>query len=844
MKNLRIRAGGGREAVGTPVEMIGNGVIAGGKLLYGGRRENGGGTVSVFSSGSESVRVAHLYADGSRAIQRLTHGGKPSAVVGIADGIALTGAGAVPTLHKFDTATGRYVRTDYTVKRVPLSFAAEPMEVFSATAASVRLSDSYSERDSTLSEADARIVGKQMAQLYTDIADRAAAARLFIQPVMASYRLKDRAGRTLYQSAPVIAGLPEGVQATASSTARIATGGSSATGLTLSARGFRLKLVKSDEWETGLDAMTAEVEVVVSPQLHPLEASAACETRLVRAATNTLGLTAWLPGAPRDAHPAEAGSRLHRAVGLMLTERGTLAMAEAGRCRPDAVEELHPFDTQRNTYALQAKRLTTVLTAAERHIAALAASPSKATAARRLGKLTAPHAFGAVAGDSSGETVVWGGLRRIRFDGYSPVELATETKAETGAPTYEATVETPGGESVRIASPTERSLTAFSPLLVYPDGDATALTLSAGGTWRRFALTPTADGLSSYWLDPDLKAVETATFGTSEPMPGASGSTSGDDEEEDLSLVGLAEASDPTRLVAVTPTSAGEVTAVAAAPRASGGLEFGRNIFYVFGWGGIDMVRVSATRSTLTAMRLDPRGVGESRRVAVSATAVSALAGDDLITFSTSHKPLTVARHAGADALGYEESRGEYWCLSDSEEESAAAAATADKPVIGGGGADLGDISDPLLKPEPQPPLRVIESDGGSYYRDDLTVESMLTCGGGLIVADREGRLLDASRETWGGDSKEVEYETIRKLAGPCRPRIVRLDTGLTGREVEATVKVTPLPSATATPDPRNAMSVKTEGDLRHPYCVALAAPHAHALRIEIKATGKGIGIG
>lgn len=830
--NINVRPSGKKSfrLVGIPQKLAENVTINDGKLLYGGFVSHPSGAMSVLSAYPNNLRATNIDVSGGVVHQRLNfQGDTPSCCLSTSAGLVVTSPKVAPQLHRFEESTGRFRAKGFSVTRPPFAIVAELREQFTATSADLKLAGSYSAHDSRLNEADARTVGRQLSTLYSDLATRAAAARLYLQPLLAQYRLKDAAGQTLYESAPVLLVPPGGLQCLSSSSGRITTGSTALlTGLSLTARGFAPKLVKADDFEAGLSANVAEVELLLSPQLHPIDSSAGAATLLGSVNASTLSLSAWLPGAPRDVNPGAPGGWVHSRIRLLLTRRGAFALSPVGNARLEDYALTGGFDTLHATFEAQTAHLVKVMDAIKAHLDRLGSDPEFASTTRKLMRMQMPHSFGARSGAASGDTIIWGGLHRIPFRGYNPSELAASVAAasSSGVTSYEATVRLAHeGEMFRVQSPAGTEITAFSPLLVYPDGEATQLTITAGFSGRRFSLLPSADGSTAFFLSPDLLPVDVSTFSTLAEQDDDSTSVN---DTADSSLVGLASGSSPDLLTDIVDTSAGEIVAVAAAPRANGGLEFGRNIFYAFGSCGTDIIRVNSSRNTLTAMRVDDRPIASSTAVAPGFGQLAVIAGSDLVVFSSSHRPVTLCRGVGGVMLGYEPVNDEYWCVEPYSDLSVILPAAMGEI----GGPEPGDISQ-IISQKPQ--ITVVSADGSTIYkRSNVSVESLLNTPGHLLIATPARYLLDASRE----ESGSVAFSFSRDIALPrrCGATLGRLDTGLTGEGLSGTVTVSSSADINFTA-PRLECSASVSGKLHHSLQLVLATPHAHFLRLTFSAT-------
>lgn len=181
-----------------------------------------------------------------------------------------------------------------------ISIIASRTATFSSTVPARVLSGGYTRSQGNLTAADTNAISGDLLNAYNDICTKARNAGYYVQPVMASYRLYDKDGGMLYESAPVLVSTPSGFQCTeAIATTVNASSGifSNADSYTLNATGFKLGIVSPELTESPWSETVAAVEITVTPQIHPVDFQAKASNRLEPSSATQGILRMYLPGA-------------------------------------------------------------------------------------------------------------------------------------------------------------------------------------------------------------------------------------------------------------------------------------------------------------------------------------------------------------------------------------------------------------------------------------------------------------------------------------------------------------------------------------------------------------------
>lgn len=182
---------------------------------------------------------------------------------------------------------------------------------FTATVPSRTLTGGYTRCEGTLSDDDTAAVTADMLSLYSQVAEKALFAGHYMQPVIARYKLFDRDGATLYESAPVMITPEGGFQGTAAVESQLtAVDGifSTVASRSLTVAGFRIGFDLPEIPASPWNEVVASLKVYVSPQLHPVDYSTEASCRLEENTASAGILRAYIPGMA-DAMTADTARR-------------------------------------------------------------------------------------------------------------------------------------------------------------------------------------------------------------------------------------------------------------------------------------------------------------------------------------------------------------------------------------------------------------------------------------------------------------------------------------------------------------------------------------------------------
>lgn len=572
----------------------------------------------------------------------------------------------------------------------------------------------YNSRSSSLVAADIDTLTSDYLDAYYRICDLAAADGAYIMPVMVRWSVRDFSGRTVYTSGPVMMGHDSGIQATTVAMEAGGDGFSSLQSASLTAMAFRLNLrFPSAEVEDMWDGI-GTVGIEVSPQIHPIDSSMKVTARWesFTSATGRLSLTA--PGVVPGNFPAASGTMLNRRVVGTLDRFESVAKDIPVKLDDNEGVIYNPADSATR---LQLRNFVKGL---ETEVVPVADVIER--------EISAPHSFSAAAVADSGDVVVWGNLRSVRFNGFRVRELAVRHKT-FGAATLPTAVKITfhDGSSV-VNSFTEHEFNSLrvSPLVTYPHPEAVEMTLIAGTRRLTLPLTPSGDRRYAYYLNPSLRPVDFDTEMEVYVEPAAT--PSGRDFPDGIAV---ARTNHPLLVRSARHIGSGDIVALTPAPPLysvawSGGYDW----FYAFSPTGI--YTLSSNGKAATSSLVDRRGVVDARHVAIVNKRVMAFAGGDLVAVQHRSAAETLCRDFRCDMMGCPFGSEDLW-VYDSQ-------------------AGIFRIYDRYGHP--------------LYTRDGLDVTSLLSAPGALFLSLADGRIADAAKSARSRLSRHVKwrarYDTSR----------------------------------------------------------------------------------
>lgn len=687
--------------------------------------------------------------------------------------------------HAHAVGAGDVTLRDYGAEAFPpVSLRAEPGDILMDSVADVRLSRAYSAGED-FSAADAKSLSSALETAYSRLVANAAATGAYVQPALARYRLRDSRGRVLFESAPLLLGHDEGSQCSVANTFT-STDGQLACGFEISARSWRVVA----DVPAAADATGINVEVLLTPQLHPWLPGASPDVYSTRGGTDLARVS--LPGSSRLrlSQGSESGVRIVREA----VARMPLLESCVGSCLFSASSQSLTF---RHSPASDARTEASGMAKACR-----GAFPSVSPVPRLL-RMPNTATASCVCADS-GDAVAWGNLTSRRYRGHSPKAFSSTAPDSPGSwETYVKVTFRDGGETcVRTGSGTSGAPLKHNPVLSYPDPDAVAMQIAVRYGSRFFGaeyvLSPDPSGQSAVYVSP--------TFGPV-TLPELPGVTYTVPSENRLchgfgSAVAIAPASAPLDFKLYADCGA-QVRAVACGSRRQQSWEFGRSTFYVFTASGILRLTSGAGMSGVAARMVDHRGIAAHDAVADSGDGtVYALAG-----LPGTNPDLVAVGQSGVDTLV---SSSSFVRL-----------------------AWVGRFRELWAFGSPGARVFCVDAGMGFYRRPDAGADEVFAIGGDCYLAS-EDRILRPSVETQQ-ELTDVAWSGVA-LPRPFTPlRPFRLCLRATSAMMKGSVKVS-ASSHDGAPRGPVAASFGISGEVRSPLLLGLLCRHMQGVHVDFKA--------
>ena len=464
-------------------------------------------------------------------------------------------------------------------------------------------------------EVDAAVISAKMLGAYTAAATQADAAGLLLQPVMAAWRLRDRDGRVLHVSEPV-AVVPEAPALASCSRSFAFTtddkGVRHTSPAEFSAPTFNLQLDINDTLSGIWSDTVASLEVLVSPQFHPVS-SADGTLQFGRDEAGSTGTVAFIGGGSlRGIYNGSAAS-----AGLMAA-----AAARFAKIARVAAVVAYPFKKAQSITVPVSYGQTPLRQADE--LAEALAEPVTAEAGGAAPELFAARQVAVAPG-----AVAWSGITRV----HAPVPSPANWALKSGDRIWEAVmrVRFANGDCLVERHEGAADPVAFSPFVSYPEPDVTEVTvaLMVDGAFSTLTLNMHNDATGTRSI-----AASTATSLT-EPLPVATEIDSGEHHvgaaDLDARRIIVGPSSDPLN-PAVSATAVTQVRAIVPARSTGATWDFGRSRFLVFTAGGTELLVVNAALTAVSLGGIAGAVVAGQQSVCDAGDSVYALTGDGVLT--------------------------------------------------------------------------------------------------------------------------------------------------------------------------------------------------------------------
>lgn len=477
----------------------------------------------------------------------------------------------------------------------------------------------FSRTEPKMGVAAEKMLATELGDAYRRLASAATTAGVWIAPVAARYHLLGADGECLYSS-PVSVISAGGWQCDGVLSAECSKEGADGLNvppLSLVAESFRIVLRVAPGGAERLErAGVRAVEVTVTPQQHPYDASAVVPWRIVHPTLATPALQTALPGATEN-----FGGRHEYFSRRMIDTLGRMDWLESRLAIVDG-----PF--RDGTMALSRHSALTPDDESKQLAEAWGRQPDYhpgAYGATLLGEIAGGGGFTARCVASSGDMVAWGDVTPLNDRRTSVAELCGGFVDEE----YRGVLSVGRSDSttINMAISGKCRPTMWGACVSYPDSRVRTLDVyvedMAGGTWHGHAeLLPTADGKHAVALDRELAGTAFTLYGGSMPAIDGDGLTTGSRRP---GAIVAAKLSSPLNAVSAIECSHSPVLAVEPALRSQSSWDFSRGHLYAFSASGIHAVALNGAKKLLSATTIDRRGIKGREGVAATPEGVMAL---------------------------------------------------------------------------------------------------------------------------------------------------------------------------------------------------------------------------
>lgn len=675
----------------------------------------------------------------------------------------------------------------------PLSLTAVDAPAIHYLTPVIELKGVYTSRASIISRADCSLVTSALAEAYRQLDVIAAGQGVYLQPMLGRYRLIDSNGAELYLSAPVILGPGCGINFMEAVTAGMTLSGTQGSysgvapmrvGATPYKVVLRLDCDPDDEIATALLRAASRVEVLLSPQLHPLD-SEAVSGCMMRHDSTSATMLAYMPGV---------------SVGTTLQPNLLAPQVVSMLARLDKALDIEATmglggDTFNEGSVVVPRVSCRLVDEEQARIDAIGRMATDATGsvsgAQLLTLASAPHSFAGKHVAVSGGTVLWGDITTRLFSGYSPCEMAREVAEVAGGSKVQVVM--PGG--VYVNRSVTKSPARLSPLVCYPHPSALTMRIQAGqpdGTFRyiSFPLTTVAGCRYAFRLNPTLKPVDLSEEGSVH----ASAVLFPDETKTTRSFPGgiiCADILSPMRPKSAANVSSSAIKGLVPVLRDVGGWNFSHTRFYMLNTSGVMSVSVGGDYS-LGSPTLLHHGSPSGKWVMAGGNFIAVV--DNALISLSGAKPRVVIP-SGVTDVGYSGLQQEVW--------------------VKAGGS-----------------VMVYDTALSRYYTRDLNdAHDFVTLGDNLYFARAGGRYYDATAEVQGS---MAVYWCGRVEASPgCR--LTGLRAMMQGVSVRGQLAVS-ADGGAGHPHSLPVMSLNIDGSVNYPVAARVAAPGRPYLNVVFNA--------
>lgn len=604
----------------------------------------------------------------------------------------------------FDSENERWIILGLLPDFPAFSFKATSTADFSHTIEKRTLSTSYGTQSSKLTGDDLNKLSSDLITAYNNIMLMASNAGYFIQPILAKYKLVDKDNNILFASCPVVVGLPSGLQAINSLEIEMPDY-SALDSHELKLTGFKLSIMTPEITLSAWNDIVTAMVIETTPMINPIADSMTASHRIENRETTGAAVKTYLPGVATD-----MSVNLHRFSDMVVDMLENWDNIADKQCRIPYPLTLQSFET----VDLQLCDLPTT------------------NKDNNLMPINPCDTLVAECAEVAGDMTVWADITTTRYKGYPVSTFAIDHENSTWRGYSQVICH--NDYLVNDSHGNDFAPTAFSPLIIYPDGSAESitLTLSKDGVVKsiQLPLKSSPSGKFACYINPGLASIELSQEIDTYIIPAHTAH-----EQFYNGGIAIANINSPMNLTAFSQIAQGRIMAVTQAVRSTSAWDFARKHLYLFADSGIYALAVNAARTALSAHIIDQRHVLSPDGVSFTPDGVIAIASGDMVKV-TGARAGTLETDTDFASVAYCSRFNELWIKR------------TDGQLL------IRDLTD------------------GGYYIRDIKPQHMTVLSDRLLISDNNG-IHDASQEVIATATKIVWNKRIA-IDGNSFPRLCK----------------------------------------------------------------------
>ncbi len=523
-------------------------------------------------------------------------------------------------------------------------------ELSSATVPITLSGVTLSRTNSNIPDAQLRKLSSQLSSAYSELADTAAAAGLWIAPVLVRYHLLSASGERLHSSSPMLLSpgkwyCSDPIDISCS----ISDDDLSIPAVCIKAQAFRLNV----HIPSSVPSSVAAIDICITPQIHPVDFNAVAPYRFSNIDSANPTLTVAMPGSTDFFNP-----QLLRRAKIIEGITARMDWAEQpylhiSALTPDSVIPL----LASSSYSAEAES-NTLSRILNRDIS----SSIPQVQHDLITDISPPNSFFARTVTTNGDTLLWGDITPILSVGLNIYELTDGFVDESWKGAVRVKLRN-GDIITRRFSKSSNKPTRFAPLICCCGNNIASIEIfiedDVGNvSYGRSELQTMPDGKHSFRLFSSLQGDNFAIQDYALPPP-TDATHLGSRRQGALVLASV---NKPTTITAALISSDSPVIAIHPAVMSQSSWDFARARFYALTLSGIFAVVANTNRSTISASLIHHSGIESAQACVPTPQGLMALSGGCLMRINAARANL-VASDIDAVRIGWHAALNHLWMI-------------------------------------------------------------------------------------------------------------------------------------------------------------------------------------